>query len=473
MRLFSIISICLLGLITNIVYASESENPNRIPNLEKQLDERSLINPSYIVGQYWFRQLNNSRGLIQFPPAYDYLKHTKGKKLPHTDLLHKHIEMGLLNSTQSDAFVIPGNHLYLYSDILIMLDNEEKMLALLAHELAHLDLKHYERQSQNNSQEQTKALLLVGAGIAAALAGADVDASSAIWFGGFANLSANSLSYSRNQEQEADRLGRLYLAKAGVDDSAMSQLFNEFFKAASGRPTLEFLSTHPIAENRLTDAFSTDTRQSILQQNDQSDFEYFRATLLTYRATLLNTPKIFLTTELTTLELQHFALTLLALLNNDIDTASGNVTLLDDDNEFAAYLKVKVLIANQQTAQAIKLIRQKLALNPENITYLALLSELTKNAQIKITQQELHQYEIDQLLLARAKAAESAQNLPLSLAYNAEIQFSKGREKEALAALNRAHLLANEHDKRIIAKMQEKMNLVIERQKTIGIDNLK
>lgn len=180
MRLFlnvttslSILAVVFTSTFTNLAHAS-------IPDLEANKDERALSNPSYILGQYWFRKLNGSRALIDFPPAYDYLKEALSYILPQTDLYNTTVEMTLLNSSQSNAFVIPGNHLFIYSDIMEMITSEDMLFGLLSHEVAHLDLRHYERQTKHSGEELQKTLVMLGAGIAAALAGAGSDATTAL-----------------------------------------------------------------------------------------------------------------------------------------------------------------------------------------------------------------------------------------------------------------------------------------------------
>ncbi|MGB0783164.1 MAG: M48 family metalloprotease [Marinomonas sp.] len=257
MRLFRNVTtgFALLTLVFTTTFTNAS-----IPDLEANQDERALSNPSYILGQYWFRKLNGSRALIDFPPAYDYLKDTISRILPQTNLYNTTVEMTLLNSSQSNAFVIPGNHLFIYSDIMEMISEEDMLFGLLAHEIAHLDLRHYERQQQHSGEELQKTLMMLGAGIAVALAGAGSDATSALWLGGIANQAENTLTYSRNQEQEADRQGQEYLHDAGLAPEGMRKLFQAFFKEALGRPKLEFLSTHPSPNSRMSDSFSTDKK---------------------------------------------------------------------------------------------------------------------------------------------------------------------------------------------------------------------
>lgn len=465
MRVFRIVTTWLSILLGSFylspsVSASESSN---IPGLESQAGERSLSNPSYVVGQYWFRRLRGSSRLIEFAPAYDYLKLTLSSLLPYTDLQDKRVEIGLLNSEQSNAFVLPGSHLFLYSDILDMIDSEPMLQALLAHELAHLDLKHYERQTQNSEEEKGKALMLLGAGIAAALSGADFDSTSALWFGGIANQASNNLSYSRSQEQEADRLGRQYLQQANVEDSAMPDLFKAFLKQAQGRPKFEFLSTHPLPENRLADTIATRAPKSLLESSANVDFEYFKSTLIAYRAALSNQPYRTIETKISAPQQKEYATALLAWVLGDNEKALQLVEERSNNNRFEVYLKARILMSSEQAAEALKLVEEKLSLNPEDMPFIALKAQL-QTSPMRLNKKNLLQYEQDLINQSELHQAEVERNLALTLAIRAKILFSRGNEKEAMALIRRAMSLADTKDKQKISSIKAELDTISDSQ---------
>ncbi len=469
------IHLILLLLVTDVVTNVSADNLN-LPSLQKDMSERSLNNPSYVVGQYWFRRLNSSQQLINYPPAYDYLKDRLDELLVYTNLQNKHIEIGILNNSISNAFVIPGNHLFLYSDIIRLLDSEEKLIALLAHEVAHLDAKHYERQQQNSLQEQQKVLALIGASIALALTGSDIEAGSALWLGGIANHSENTLFYSRSQEQEADRIGKRYLQKAGIDDSAMNKLFQSFSKASPRGEQSEFLSTHPVPQNRASDALTTTPPTSILLKNESESFHYFRATLLVYRSLLDKQKHSSLLTNSNT-KVKNYMVALHSWLAGSTPIPKEMIENLDENNPFESYLKTQLYIKNNEYNNALTLIQTKLSLNPENINYLTLLAQIThsKNnlafdtALDTVLDTDTHQYQKSQIRDSLIEYYKHTQNLPLSLAYIAQQKFDRGKTKEATAHLQRAKQLANTEELNIINKIMENIAIIQKAQIDAGI----
>jgi len=435
MRLFSVVT-TKLTFITLVFSLSVSQFSHAsIPDLEANKDERTLSNPSYVLGQYWFRKLNGSRALIDFPPAYDYFKDTLSILLPQTDLYNKTVEITFLNSSQSNAFVIPGNHMFLYSDIMEVITNEDMLLGLLAHELAHLDLQHYERQRQNSSEELRKTLVMLGAGIAAALAGAGSDATTALWLGGIANQAENTLTYSRNQEQEADRRGREYLVKADINPDGMTQLFQAFFKKALGRPKLEFLSTHPSPDTRMSDSFSTDTKESILNQRDGRDFEFFRASLLAYRAGLEDQPYQYLSQHVHNRDPSHFAKALFAYLVQAPERAIHYLEQIQTHNRYTHYLLALSYASLKQNNQAIKVLDKELNLAPDNIYFSSLNAQLTNQKPSIVKANYLYQKRI--IWRAYIQYYKNLNNKSMALYYQSLLDFNRGKEKTASILLKR------------------------------------
>lgn len=468
MRLFSNVTTGL-AILAFVFTSSFSISVNAvIPDLEANKDERSLSNPSYILGQYWFRKLNGSRALIDYPPAYDYLKETLSQILPQTSLYNKTVEMTFLNSTQSNAFVIPGSHMFIYSDIMEVITNEDMLFGLLSHEVAHLELRHYERQTQHSGEELQKTLLLLGAGIAAALAGADADATTALWLGGIANQAENNLTYSRNQEQEADRRGRQYLTEAGISPDGMNQLFQAFLKKALGRPKIEFLSSHPLPDTRLSDSFSTDKKETILSYKKSNDFEFFRASLLAYRAGLDDQPYSYLDQQIQDEDAKLFAKGLFSYLVQSPERALNFLNKLKKHNQFTDYLKVISHEAAGQTEEGLNIIKKELELAPKNILFSMLHAQLSLSKPIDIKSNFL--YENRLIWRANIQYYQSIKDIPMALSYKALLDFNQGKGKTAQYLIKRAFKDAEEKDKEKIKTIMNLFDIIeqAEKQEDLG-----
>lgn len=472
MRLFS--NVTTSFFILTIVFACIFSNASHanIPDLEANKDERALSNPSYVLGQHWFRKLNGSRALIEFPPAYDYLKNALSHLLPQTNLYNTKVEMTLLNSTQSNAFVIPGNHLFIYSDILEMINDEEMFYGLLAHEIAHLDLRHYERQSQHSGEELQKTLLLLGAGIAAALAGADPDTTTALWIGGIANQAENRLTYSRAQEQEADRRGRELLMNAGLSPEGMTKLFRAFFQRALGRPKLEFLSTHPSPDTRLSDSFSTEPKDTLLQSRPDTDFEFFRASVLAYRAGLEEQPLAYLDQVILHSDAKNFAKGLFSYITQSPHQALMYLADVDKPNRFTVYLQSLSYEASGQRDKALAIIRTQLELNPNNLLFSLPYAQITNALPLRgasTLDESYYLYEKRLIWRSKIHYFKANNNTAMTLNYRAQLDFSQGKDTTAQHLIKRAENNASLDEQTLIENTKRYFDLIKEVEKKQGL----
>lgn len=164
--------------------------------------------------------------------------------IPHADW-----EFVLFESDEPNAFALPGGKIGINTGILPITQTEAGLATVIAHEIAHVTARHgAERMSQD---------LLVqvgGTALSAALGSrSPVTRDLAMQAYGIGTEVGVMLPYSRTQEYEADRVGLLYMARAGFDPTEAVG-FWERFQAEnrdSGTRTPEFLSTHPLDDARI------------------------------------------------------------------------------------------------------------------------------------------------------------------------------------------------------------------------------
>ncbi|MGQ9732338.1 MAG: M48 family metalloprotease [Candidatus Zipacnadales bacterium] len=145
----------------------------------------------------------------------------------------------VLADKQINALAAPGGYIYVFRGILRVMDEEELLAAVLAHEAAHVSKRH-------GMQTLERALgfsLLLGA-----VTGGSSD---------LGNVALNLLmrGYSRQQEAEADKVGHIYLFKAGYDVGAMVRMLERLHSSTEEDGSMpNFLRTHPSGETRIAAA---------------------------------------------------------------------------------------------------------------------------------------------------------------------------------------------------------------------------
>ncbi|WP_228137139.1 M48 family metallopeptidase, partial [Acinetobacter sp. V2] len=81
------------------------------------------------------------------------------------------------------------------------------------------------------------------------------DAGAAVMLGTQAALMDSQLTYSRNQEREADRIGMQYMYAAGYNPQSMADYFETMHRATSRVSFLpDFWLTHPLTTERMSEA---------------------------------------------------------------------------------------------------------------------------------------------------------------------------------------------------------------------------
>ena len=157
----------------------------------------------------------------------------------------------LLNSAVENALSVPGGHVYITRQLLGLMNDESELAFALGHEVAHIAGNHaHIRQAY----AQRNPLGVFGR-ILGAMGGSSV-------FGALMSNRArlDTLSFSRDQEYQADRLGRGYLISAGYDPAGAAGVLaalsrNSALQARlqgrAHRQAPEWASTHPLSENRM------------------------------------------------------------------------------------------------------------------------------------------------------------------------------------------------------------------------------
>jgi predicted Zn-dependent protease len=162
-----------------------------------------------------------------------------GAKLAHQPLAEEYpYEFTLINDPSINAFALPGGPIFVNSGLVESADNEAQFAGVLAHEIAHVALRHATNQA-------SKASLLQ---LPAALAGAAIGQGSVLaqvgQLGLGFGLNALMLKYSRSAETQADALGAQLMAGAGYNPLEMANFF-EKLEAEGGSRAPVFLSSHP------------------------------------------------------------------------------------------------------------------------------------------------------------------------------------------------------------------------------------
>ncbi|MDU1890707.1 MAG: M48 family metallopeptidase [Dysgonomonas sp.] len=170
-----------------------------------------------------------------------YLKHNG-----YEDLVKDYSwEFNLVQSTEVNAFCMPGGKIVVYEGILPYTQDETGLAVVLGHEVAHAVARH-----ANERMSQQLASQLGGAAVGIALSKKSEEVQNmAMAAYGLGTQFGILLPYSRKQELEADHLGLIFMAMAGYDPKLAPAFWQRMSQQGGKVP--EFMSTHPSDNTRI------------------------------------------------------------------------------------------------------------------------------------------------------------------------------------------------------------------------------
>ena len=201
-------------------------------------------NQEIALGAQYDPSVISTFGLYEDVELLDFIteKGNELARISHRPNLDYHFR--ILDSPVVNAFAVPGGYIYFTRGILAQFNSEAELIGVLAHELGHVTARH--SASQQSKQQLGQLVLISGLAISPEFR----------YFADYAmqGMQLLFLKFSRDNENEADRIGVEYSSKINYDAHKMADFFNvlnnlQLSSEQGGVPT--FLSTHPDPGDRL------------------------------------------------------------------------------------------------------------------------------------------------------------------------------------------------------------------------------
>jgi peptidase M48-like protein len=162
---------------------------------------------------------------------------TAGEKFPY--------QFQVVATREINAFALPGGFLFVNAGAIAAARNEGELAGVMAHEIAHVELRHGTNQASKQQVAQA------GIGILGSIASSGENPNLGQAVGAIGGLGANMLflKFGRGAEREADLEGARIMAEAGYDPRDMANFFKTL-ESEGGQRVPEMLSDHPDPGNR-------------------------------------------------------------------------------------------------------------------------------------------------------------------------------------------------------------------------------
>lgn len=153
-----------------------------------------------------------------------------------------------------NAFALPHNFIGINAGLLLFTQREDELAGVMAHEIAHVSQRHIARAIADMKRLALPMMAAMLASVAIAATSKSGQAGQAAAASTMAATAQHQISFTRANEQEADRFGIQFLVKSGFDPKGMSDFFTKLEQfASSSNQVPEMLLSHPRPENRAAD----------------------------------------------------------------------------------------------------------------------------------------------------------------------------------------------------------------------------
>ncbi|ADE12643.1 M48 family metalloprotease [Sideroxydans lithotrophicus] len=241
------------------------------PQMEHQIGEQSML------------QIRSSNSYMDDPELSDYLNQLGGRLVANSPEPGDSFVFFAINDNAINAFALPGGFVGVNAGLIELAQTESELASVLSHEIAHVTQHHYARMVAGTQYDSLAALATLAVAILAAR-NSPQSASAAI-VGAQAGAVQHQLNFTRQNEQEADRIGLGILEKSGFDTRAMPEFFERMQKATQLMEgnTPSYLRTHPVTAERIAEVENRVEHIPYHLVPDSLEFQLMRARLTAYQ----------------------------------------------------------------------------------------------------------------------------------------------------------------------------------------------
>jgi len=201
-----------------------------------------------------FMGMIEEQGVIIHDPVVRKMITTVGNHIVETLPVQPfHYDFNMINDESFNAFASPSANIFVNRGLISALDTMDEFAGIMAHEVAHAASRHVSQSIDRSKLVTMGSLAGMLAGVLIGSAGGGGDAAQALTMGSMAAGQSAMLSFTRENETEADQKAVLFLENTGYDPRGMLagliKMRESDFRGIEGIP--DYFKTHPGTGNRI------------------------------------------------------------------------------------------------------------------------------------------------------------------------------------------------------------------------------
>lgn len=331
------------------------------------------------IGDQLLFSVRKELPILEDPDISQYINALGRKVLETVGPQYFEYRFYVVKSDQFNAFAAPAGLVFFYTGLIETMKNEDELLSVLAHEIGHVVSRHIAQRLDKGTKVSAASLLLGVAGLAMGVPGL----SPALMMGSMAAGQTINLQYSREDEEQADRLSFGWMQKMHRDPSAMEDMLrvmrrNTRYRMATETP--QYLLTHPNPEARLSYVESLLEKDQLKGKNnyvktDNFDFLRFKYRVLIrsidhdrLRVFCVNT--LASTTETEQRTLAHYGLALLDAEDHNVEQALQHLAAVREQYPRKDILEIDravILLESGRVEEARPILEQAVKRDPTDM----------------------------------------------------------------------------------------------------------
>ncbi|BBJ00024.1 hypothetical protein FGKAn22_17160 [Ferrigenium kumadai] len=325
------------------------------------------------IGQQSMLQIRASKQFLNDAEINDYLNQLGYRLVENSAEPGLGFEFFALDDYNVNAFAMPGGFIGVNSGLLLTVQSESELAAVLSHEIAHVTQHHTARMVAGQQNDSLASMAALAVAILAARSNSQ--ASQAAIASMQARALQKQLDYTRTHEQEADRIGFEILQKSNFNTHAMPEFLDRLQKATrllEGN-TPGYLRTHPITSERVADIENRVQKQPYRLLPDSLNFQLVRTKLIASQKTAADAITYFNdalgTQKYGNPVAQRYGLVGALLRNNEIERATQELATLRKqvrNNPMVETLAGKVKRAAKNDTEALAFYRNAVQNFPQH-----------------------------------------------------------------------------------------------------------